>query len=190
MVTCLDEYATEGSLSALAVATTLLLGLRASECTDRIVRDLDDGGRVLWIPHGKTEAAIRQLKVPELLQPLLMEVAAGKAPLDRLWGNVDRHWLGHHVRRLCRKAGVPVIPPHGLRGLHATMALSAGASSEHVAKALGHVSVNTTRAHYFAPGAETDQALTSLAGLVTRELPSVPNGEVPERLQLSTPGND
>lgn len=180
VVTCLDEYATggENAKAALAVATTLLLGLRASECTDRVVRDLDDGGRVLWIPHGKTEASVRRLEVPEIIRPLLLEVAAGKAPLDRLWGDYDRHWIGHHVRRLCRKAGVPVIPPHGLRGLHATLAITAGSSSEAVSRALGHVNVNVTRAHYFAPGTEAALVSTSVAGLVTREPLAVPTAEV------------
>lgn len=33
---------------------TLLLGLRAGEVISRVVRDLDDDGRLLWIPDAKT----------------------------------------------------------------------------------------------------------------------------------------
>ena len=39
----------------------LLLGMRASEVLCRVVRDLDDAGRVLWIPLGKTDNARRRL---------------------------------------------------------------------------------------------------------------------------------
>jgi len=41
----------------------------------------------------------------------LLALAAGKAPGERLWGDVDRHWLLRAVMRLCREAGVPVVTP-------------------------------------------------------------------------------
>lgn len=188
--TALDEYITTGDLSGLACVTTLLLGLRASECTDRLVRDLDDGGRVLWIPHGKTEAAIRQMQVPAVIRPLLLDVATGKAPQDKLWGDVDRHWIGHHVRRLCKKAGVPVIPPHGLRGLHATLALGGGSSPDVVARSLGHVNADITRRHYFADGAEAQSQSTSVIDVVILRELSVPNGEVRGDDMIVTPRLD
>ena len=50
---------------AIAALVSLLMGMRASEITTRIVRDLDDSGRLLWIPHAKTEAGKRTLQVPE-----------------------------------------------------------------------------------------------------------------------------
>lgn len=184
----LDDYITGGDVSGLACATTLLLGLRASECTDRIVRDLDDGGRVLWIPHGKTAAAIRQMQVPDVIRPLLLDVASSKAPLDRLWGDVDRHWLAHHTRRLCRKANVPVISPHGLRGLHATLAIGGGTSPEAVAKSLGHVNADITRAHYLAPGSEAAAQSASLVGVVTRPVFDVPNSSYSDSRALVTVG--
>ena len=53
-----------------------------------------------------------------------------------------------HVRRLCRLADVPVICPHSLRGLHATLALEGGATADSVAKALGHGSFAMTARHY------------------------------------------
>jgi hypothetical protein len=34
-----------------------------------VVRDLDDEGRLLWIPETKTEAGKRTLPVPEVLNP-------------------------------------------------------------------------------------------------------------------------
>ena len=48
-----------GDDAAVGVLTALLLGLRASEVTDRVVRDLDDDGRLLWIEFGKTKRSRR-----------------------------------------------------------------------------------------------------------------------------------
>jgi hypothetical protein len=49
----------------VAVFAVLLLGPRATEFVVRDVRDLDDGGRMLVIPHGKTRRAERVLKIPK-----------------------------------------------------------------------------------------------------------------------------
>ncbi len=49
--------------------------------------------------------------------------------------------------RLCRLANVPIICPHSLRGLHATLALEGGATADSVAKALGHGSFAMTARH-------------------------------------------
>ena len=163
----------EGSVSGLAVTTAFLLGLRASECVDRQVRDIDDMGRVYWVPDSKTEAGRRQMVIPEMLRPRLLDLCIGKGAEDRLWGDVDRHWLGYHVRRLCRKAGVPVVAPHGLRGLHATIAV-ANMSPDQVARSIGHTSFNVTKRHYLAPGTQEQIASTSVIDVVTRVDLSVP----------------
>jgi integrase len=47
--------ANERDEAAVGAMTAFLLGLRASEVTDRVVRDLDDDGRLLWIEFGKTK---------------------------------------------------------------------------------------------------------------------------------------
>lgn len=57
------------------------------------------------------------------------------------------------VQRLCRLAGVPVVSAHGLRGTHATLATSAGATSHVVAAALGHTSPSITQRAYIEAGA-------------------------------------
>ncbi|MDB4982109.1 MAG: integrase [Myxococcales bacterium] len=149
----------------------LLMGMRVSEIADRIVRNLDDEGRLLWITDAKTQAGIRRLQVPQQLQPLLRRIAANKQPTDRLFGpKVHRHMVLRHVRRICKAAGVPVIPPHGLRGTHASLAMTAGATGDLVAAALGHESFTTTERHYARADAIADaQQLTAL-----RELKKVP----------------
>jgi hypothetical protein len=71
----------------------------------------------------------------------------------------DRFWLLYHVERLCSKAGVPVVCTQSLRGLHASVATDAGATSHVVASALGHSSPAVTHAHYI-DGATARRART------------------------------
>jgi len=149
-----------GDRAALAALLALLLGMRASEVLQRVARDLDDEGRVLWITRGKTDNARRRLTVPEVLRPLLGGLARGKAPDELLFGAspsgagkpLTDAWLWGHVQRLCDEAGVPRVSTHSLRGLHSTLALEAGATASAVAAALGHGSFQITAKHYAAPG--------------------------------------
>ena len=143
-----------GDAGGTAAATALLLGMRASEIANRIVRDLDGGGRILAVTVAKTEAGVRRLRVPALLQPLLQALASGKDPGDRLFGaGANRHWVLRSVARVATMAGVPAVTPHGLRGTHATLAVGAGISGEAVAASLGHESFAVTAAHYAQPEA-------------------------------------
>lgn len=152
--------AEQGDRAATAALLALLLGMRASEVLGRTARDLDDGGRVLWITRGKTDNARRRLAVPEVLRPLLTRLAAGKSAESLLFGAspadparpLSDAWLWGRVQKLCADAGVPRVCTHSLRGLHSTLALEAGATSSAVAAALGHGSFQITAKHYAAPG--------------------------------------
>jgi hypothetical protein len=53
-----------GDEAAVGVMTALLLGLRASEVTDRVVRDLDDNGRLLWIEFGQDATLEANAEMP------------------------------------------------------------------------------------------------------------------------------
>lgn len=148
--------ANAGDDAAVGVLTALLLGLRASEVTDRVVRDLDDGGRLLWIEFGKTKRARRTLEVPMVLRPYLLALTEGRGPDEQLitrrplrtGKRADRYWLMRETRRLCEEAETPQVCVHSLRGLHATLATEAGATSHAVAGALGHSTPAVTHAHY------------------------------------------
>lgn len=142
----------EGSPAAVAALLALYLGMRASEIMGLTVRDLDDGGRLLWIDDAKTDTGRRTLEVPAPLRPLLLALAKGREPSESLIIDRHRDWLTRNVRRLCAVAGVPVVTPHGLRGTHATLARDAGATGHLVAGALGHASEAVTEAHYLEPG--------------------------------------
>jgi integrase len=47
-----------------------------------------------------------------------------------------------------RAAPVPHVSAHGMRGLHATLAMDAGVTGHAVAASLGHESVTTTETSY------------------------------------------
>jgi integrase len=163
---CALESAAHGDKGAVASACALLLGMRATEIADRIVRDLDAGGTKLHVTEAKTYAGIRTMKVPTVLQPFLKELARGKQSGDRLFGDVDRYWVRHSVRRFCRLASVPIVSPHGLRGTHGRLAVEAGISGDVVAASLGHESFAVTEKHYAGSdavaGARIDRVAAAL----------------------------
>ncbi len=172
------DLAKQGDASALGVLIMLHLGLRQGEVGARTVRDLDADGRVLWISHGKTVNATRRLKLPENLRPLLLQLASGKRPHELLFSDSDqpphRHYWWSKVRALCVRAGVPVVCPHSLRGLHATLALEAGATADMVARALGHGSFEITARHYASAesveGARLVRVAEALAPVLSPEV--------------------
>lgn len=170
--TCLKQ-ARAGDPGASAVLVALLMAFRAGEIVSRTVRDLDDGGRFLWVDDtesfvSKTDGSRRPVEVPRILRPLLHEVARGKIGGALLWSHPDGRpyradWVNSNVHRLCALAGVPSVCAHSLRGLQATTALQAGATPELVASVLGHESVSMTLGHYAARGSK--EASDSVARL-------------------------
>jgi len=167
------ERAQAGDIPALGVLLMLYLGLRQGEVAARIVRDIDDDGRVLWIPAGKTKNARRRLKIPEHIRPLVLARIQGRRP-DELIFYPQNHKTYHQgyfvaqLARLCRIAQVPVVCPHSLRGMHATLALEGGATGDAVAKALGHGSFEMTKTHYASASSvsisQANRVAATLAG--------------------------
>lgn len=148
---------------ALGALVALTMGLRSNEVLQRVVRDLDDSARCLWIDQGKTVNARRHLEVPAPLQPHLLRLARGKQPDELLFGvsvrsrRPYRHQrLRDMVHSICRRAGVPRVCTHSLRGLWATLAVGSGVASHAVAESLGHHSFAITRKHYAQPAAITN----------------------------------
>lgn len=164
------ELAGAGESGAVAALMTLTMGLRATEITTRKVRDLDDGGRMLWVEDAKTEAGTRTVAVPEELRGYMVWLARGlregqhgpALPQDALlFGRHWRDWPREWVQRICREAGVPEVTAHGMRGLAATLAgaaaILAGGGLDAVAGTLGHVDARTTEQSY-ADRSEMDRA--------------------------------
>lgn len=156
---------------AVATMVAMVLGMRATEIASRDVRDVDDGGRLLWIPDSKTDAGKRTLEVPVFLRPLLLALASKRMPHEPLFRMLDgtrptRHWLYHHVKRLCGTAKIPKVSPHGLRGLHATLARVGGSTSAVVAAQLGHADEQVQTAYVDPVVAEAERRRQSFAVLV------------------------
>lgn len=153
---------------AIAALVTLVMGARAGEVVRRVVRDLDDDGRLLWIPDSETEAGKRTLQVPDLLRSRLLELAEGKKAEELLFGYHDRNWPRKWVAKICKAAGGPRVTAHRMRGLHGTLAVDTGISAHAVAAAPGHESVTTTLQRYAQAGAGTgarqEKVLTVLGG--------------------------
>ena len=116
---------------------------------------LFDGGRNLSIPGG-----IYQESEDRLFYPPNRKRSS------------SYYWA--HVRRLCRLADVPVICPHSLRGLHATLALEGGATADSVAKALGHGSFAMTARHY----ATESSVLDAQSSRVSSALAAHPDSQI------------
>lgn len=154
-----------GDPLAVAAATMAFTGLRPGEAMALQARDVDDGGAVLWVPGTKTKAARRQIPVDAEFQPVLLAAATGKGAGELLFDHepqrrrvakdackARRDALLRRVHQLCRAAGVPEVCAHSMRGLNATLRKTGGASDDSITRALGHVSIDTTRRSYFAPG--------------------------------------
>lgn len=145
--------AKEGSDESLGVLLALHMGLRNGEVRGLDVRDLDLGGRLLRIQDSKTQAGKRVLEVPDFLRRPLLERTRGRARTEPLLRNglgerPSRQWIGRALERLCGLAGVPVVVPHSLRGLYASLHYEEGVDPNLTARKLGHRSAAVTRTHY------------------------------------------
>ncbi len=141
-----------GDPEDLAILLMLHMGLRQGEVGARVARDVDDDGTLLWIPTGKTMHAARRLQIPECLRGPLVALARTKEPGELLFTQGTQvpgrqHFWGV-LHQFCRHAGVPLVCPHSLRGLHASVAITAGATGRLVAEALEHGSFAVTARHY------------------------------------------
>lgn len=150
----------DGAVCTLAY---LLLSTRNGEVVLAHVRDVDDDGRMFWVPDSKTEAGRRQIEVPAVLRPGLLRLAVDRKPDEPLFAHAatrarPQDWAREQVWRICKLAGVPEVGPHGLRGTHATLARSSGASSEVVAATLGHASPTMTEGGAYADKRQMERA--------------------------------
>ncbi len=153
---------------ALALVTMLYTGIRPGEAMALTVRDLDDNATVLWVAaeDGKTDASKRMVEVdPPELGAVLAQLAKGRPGSEYLFPFVSQKKTTTNVLKsrtdalhrrlvgLCKRAGVPEVVPHSMRGLHSTIAVERGATGKLVADAIGHTSFERiTIPHYLAPG--------------------------------------
>lgn len=163
---CLDSAATDEA--AVAALLCLLVGLRATQAVSLEVRDVAADGS--WVYIGKrtrkSRAGEGRREVPDVLAIHLARLRRGS---KRAVFSGDRHWLYREVRKLCDRAGVPRVPPHGLRGTHVTLAAEAGVTGHVVAANLGHSSYEGVTVRHYARA-------QAVAGAKTRRVLEVING--------------
>ena len=164
-----EQEAAAGSAVALAALCCLSLGLRASEALGLTARDVDVEASEVYVSGTKTKASRRRLKVPATLSTLLARAAATRQPTERLCV-ASRQGLHSAVIAMCARAGVPRVCIHGLRGTHASLAVSGGASVEAVARVLGHTSTKMTLGHYI-----TEEVVTAARVAAVDAHLSLPN---------------
>ena len=164
---CYNAWLARKDRAAIAGLLALVFSMRATEVSQLRSIDVDDNGRILRIGEveHKTEQSKRMAKVPARYRPILLELAANPAlPDGRLFSldrgvkrnkPADRHWVLRAVRRLMKEAGVRTVTTHGLRGTSATIG-SAHVGAQTMSTALGHASVEITKAHYIDADAIED----------------------------------
>jgi integrase len=152
------ELGEAGDAGAVAAMMTLLLAVSGKEVTDRVVRDVDAQGTLLWIEQGKTEKRNGAVEVPELLRPFLLKLIEGKTANQFLFatkkgGKHWRDWPRENVRRICKLVNVPLVSAHSMRGVHASRAYERGATGHIVAEGLRHTHESVSKQSYATPEA-------------------------------------
>jgi len=157
------EWGSTGDDGAIAALVALLMGRRASEITRRVVGDVDSIEApfdAMLVTGAKTSAGDGWFEIPEVLRPMVENLAAGRGPDEPLFhaprardGFHHKDWVRKQVWRICDAAGVDRVTAHGMRGALATVSLKRGAD---IAGYLGHADVRTTENSYAAPGARQE----------------------------------
>lgn len=139
-------------------------GLRASECVDLQVQDLDLAGRRLWVRQGKG-LRDRVVYLSDTAHRALCLYLGGAQPpataslFIRPDGRpINYMWLYQHIVALGQAAGHIAVTPHQLRHTLATRLLNAGMAVTRIQKILGHQHLTTTMiyARVFDKTVETD----------------------------------
>lgn len=160
-----------GDAGGAAASCCSILGMRATSVVDRERRHLDAQGTVLVVRAKRKTVSLslvgkneEQELVMARLRAVLALQARGKTPAAPLIGTGhDRWWVYRQVHRVCELAGVPPVPPHGLRGSHASAGQELGISPALLAGALAH-SQEVQARHYATPAAQAAGQIARVVG--------------------------
>lgn len=125
-------------------------GVRAAECVDLQVQDVDLSAGRLTVRQGKGQrdrVVYLSDTARRSLQNYLGDTSRGLT--DPLWTRpagqpMTDGWLREHIAALGQAAGVPDVSPHRLRHTLATHLLNAGMDITCIQKLLGHEHISTT----------------------------------------------
>ena len=161
------QQARLGQQGAVAAMMTMLMGLRASEITHRLVMDVDDNatrlhvttvedanGEVVW--RTKTDGSDAIADIPPELQGYLRQCSVGREPRHGLWtrwGRPVQHarqWPLRWVNTICQLAGVTRVTAHDMRRLYGTISYMGGAkeAEQRAQQGLRHGQWATSDGHY------------------------------------------
>mgnify|MGYP006054751333 FL=1 len=147
----LFEKAKQGEEGALAILVQLYLGLRPSEVLGLTIGAVD--GINVFVNGTKNQNAKRRLELYAPVAKILAKHCAKRPLSERIFAS-DRetkpapNWMYKRLHSYCDEAKIARVCPHSLRGLHSSLALEAGATSNDVARSLGHSSFAITAKHY------------------------------------------
>jgi site-specific recombinase XerD len=145
-----DDPSPTGRLERACFWVLAHTGLRASECVDLRVGDLDWSGGRLWVRQGKGQRD-RVVYLSDATRQALRRYLGERVrhPASPLWLKPDGtpigyRWLVTHIIALGQAAGVPGVTPHRLRHTLATRLLNGGMEITSIQKLLGHEHLDTT----------------------------------------------
>jgi len=125
-------------------------GLRAGECRDLCIQDLDVAGRRLLVRQGKGQRDRVVYLSDTACHALSLYLGSSPRPASALLFTlsngcpISETWLYMHIVALGEAIGIPNVSPHRLRHTLATRLLNCGMEITRIQKLLGHEHVNTT----------------------------------------------
>jgi len=127
-------------------------GLRAGECVDLRLQDLDLSGKRLVVRQGKGQRDRLVYLSDSACQAIQTYLSAQGNPRrqhDLVWLQkngkpISTGWLRDHVAQVGLAVGIENLFPHRLRHTCATRLLNAGMDITRIQKLLGHEKVSTT----------------------------------------------
>jgi site-specific recombinase XerD len=160
-------------------------GLRASECVDLQVQDLDLAGGRLIVRQGKSQRD----RVVYLSDTARQAIQGYLGPTPRpptapLWTRpngqpITDDWLRDHGAKLGQAAGTPGLCPHRLRHTLATRLLNAGMDITRIQKLLGHELISTTMIYAHVQDATLERDYRHAMGKIEQRQLSLSDMPVP-----------
>lgn len=141
-----------GCLENACFAVLAYTGLRASECIDLLIQDVDLAGQRLLVRQGKgmTDRVVYlSERTCRVLTRYLAQPDLSLAPSAAFFQCPDHsalkyHWLYQHLASFAQQAAVTSLTPHRLRHTLATRLINRGMPVTRIQKLLGHKHLNTT----------------------------------------------
>jgi integrase/recombinase XerC len=125
-------------------------GLRAGECLDLCMQDLDLPAKRLMVREGKGQRDRAVYLSDTACHALHLYLGSSTRPAQAALFTfpngrpISYMWLYAHILALAQEAGIPAVTPHRLRHTLATRLLNSGMEITRIQKLLGHEQVNTT----------------------------------------------